>query len=86
MSNPTPQDLFIWADKFRQAAESRTRSQADVTMLEEALAKIDPTIAGGHNSSSQLEFAKSELERTNAQYDIAFESIKTIVAALDKAK
>ena len=81
----TVQDLFIWSDKLRQAGEQVARTGADVKMLEDAVEAIPAGSAGGHHSTSQLEFARSEYERVQSQYSVAFGVIKEIVAALDKA-
>lgn len=86
MANATVQDLWVWADKLRQLGEQRSRSMAEVTMLEEAVSELDTEMVHAHHSSSQLDFAKTELARVNAQYGVALNKIKSIVADMDSAK
>lgn len=86
MSDYTIQDLYVWTEKARQMLESRTRARADVAMLEQAVAKVDAEMVHAHHSSSQLDFANTELARVEAQYDIAWGKIKEIVADMDAAK
>lgn len=82
----TVQDLWVWSDKLRQLVEQRSRSSADVTMLSEAVSELDTEMVHSHHSSSQLDFAKTELARVNAQYAVAFAMVKKIVAELDSAE
>jgi hypothetical protein len=86
MGNSTAQDLWVWADKLRQLAEQRSRSMAEVTMLEEAVSELDTEMVHAHHSSSQLDFAKTELARVNAQFTVALGKIREIVADMDAAK
>lgn len=86
MADYTIQDLYVWTEKARQMMESRTRARADVAMLEQAVAKVDSEMTHAHHSSSQLDFANTELARVEAQFDIAWGMIKTIVKSIDGGK